>query len=128
MDGISVNNVAIPAKNVEANKPLTDKDIINYVIDKKIEENSLERTPQQDTFVAGSSVKSLAAVNVSTKDIATGIGTATAILVGLKQLAQAGFDVWDTFVERFGKPKTIEEEQVLRAILAPNVNKANNAA
>jgi propanediol dehydratase large subunit len=125
MDGISLNNVAVPANNVEANRKLSDKDIINYVIDKKIEENSFERTPQQDSFAMSDNSKSfIAAAKVSPKDVAEGIGVATSILLGLKQLAQAGFDVWDTFVERFGKPKTPEEEQALREILAPNVNNA----
>jgi hypothetical protein len=122
MDGISLNNAAVPAKNMEANKKLSDKDVINYVIDKKLEENSLARCPQQDTFTTGDNVKCLAAVKISPKEVAADIGAATSILIGLKQLAQAGFDVWDTFVDRFGKPKTPEEEQALKAILAPNTN------
>jgi propanediol dehydratase large subunit len=125
MNGISLNNVAVPANNVEASRKLSDKDIINYVIDKKIEENSLERNPQQDCFAMSDNPKCfIAASKVSPKDVAAGIGVATSILIGLKQLAQAGFDVWDTFVDRFGKPKTPEEEQALRALLAPNVNNA----
>jgi propanediol dehydratase large subunit len=122
MDGIALNNVAVPAKNMEADKKLSDKDIINYVIDKKLEENSLARSPKQDTFINDDNTKCLAAVKISPKEVAADIGAATSILIGLKQLAQAGFDVWDTFVDRFGKPKTPEEEQALKAILAPNTN------
>jgi propanediol dehydratase large subunit len=126
MDGISFKNAVLPANNDLANKKLSDKDIVNYVIDKKLEENSLARSPQQDTFAMSDKPLGIVATKISPKDVATGIGVATSILIGLKQLAQAGFDVWDTFVERFGKPKTPEEEQALRALLAPNT--VNNAA
>jgi hypothetical protein len=124
MNGISANNNISMRGNNNTPKLDPDKAFVNYVIDKAIEENTLARTPEQDTFVAGANVKGCFAPpkKIAVQDVTAGLGIATSVLIALKQLAQAGFDVWDTFVDRFGKPKSAEEEKALKAFLAPNPN------
>jgi hypothetical protein len=97
----------------------TDKEFVDYIVDKTIKQNSLARTPETDEFLPMQDECKYLGAAIKPKDVAAGIGTATSILVALKGLADAGFDVWDTFVERFGKPQTKQEEQVLKMMLAP---------
>lgn len=75
----------------------------------------LERSPEMDMFASPR-----LCAKISPKDVQTGITSATAVLVALKALAEAGFDVWDMFVQKFGKPENKQEEKMLKAFLAPN--------
>jgi hypothetical protein len=98
-----------------------DKEIVDYIVDKTVEKAKLVRTPETDEFDSKPEMK-LCASKIDANEITKGIGLATSVLIALKGLAQAGFDVWDTFVERFGVPESKEEEQALKAMLAPNKN------
>ena len=75
----------------------------------------LERTPDTDDYQT-----SMLCASIKPKDVQTGLTSATAILIAFKALAEAGFDVWDMFTQKFGKPKNKQEEQALKAIFAPN--------
>lgn len=69
--------------------------------------NGLERSPEQDGFELQDTVLGASNGNVkqliSPKGAVEGISTMTAILVGLKELVNAGFDLNDLFKDRMGK-------------------------
>ncbi|MCM1338170.1 MAG: hypothetical protein NC191_00685 [Muribaculaceae bacterium] len=81
---------------------------------KQIESNNLERTPNCDEYFG-------AAYCFSPKTVANGVISLTAVVTALKTLAQTGFDIWDEFTKRFGKPESKEEEQALKAALNVDV-------
>ena len=68
--------------------------------------------PNQDEFNVGKCCYA-----ISPKNIASGVIGLTAVVTSLKTLAQTGFDIWDEFTKRFGKPESKEEEQALKAAL-----------
>ena len=123
----------INAINVNTTK-LTDTqkaEIRKAVIEHhKHKKNELQRTPNNDCFVCnnhedidnmgngalGSPAKIMASFNP-----ATAMAAATGLIVAFEKLAEAGFKVYDMFVERFGKPANKEEEAALRAALEPKV-------
>ena len=83
--------------------------------------NGLERSPEQDGFVLQDAVLGASNGNVkqfiSPKGAVEGISTMTAILVGLKELVNAGFDLNDLFKDRIGK----NDDQNANAPKAPNI-------
>lgn len=62
--------------------------------------NGLERSPNQDEYSANN--EKLLCASISPKEAVEGISSVTAVLVALKGLVNAGFDLNDLFKDRFG--------------------------
>ena len=119
MPEVNAVNLAT-VKLTDSQKAEVRKALIEHHNHKK---NDLQRTPDNDCFVCnkkedtfGSPAKIMASFNP-----AAAMATATGIIIAFEKLAEAGFKVYDMFVERFGKPANKEEEAALRAALEPKI-------
>lgn len=115
MDKVNMSNVGLN-NLTDTQKAEVRKAVVEHYKHKK---NDLQRTPDADCYVCnkteerlGSPAKVMASFNP-----AAVMATATGIILAFEKLAEAGFKVYDMFVERFGKPATKEEEMALRAAL-----------
>lgn len=115
MDKISANQQVLSTKNLSNEQKAEVRKAIVQQYQESAKENTLARSPQSDKFMMED--KCIGAVAFSPKVITeTAIGI-TAMVTALQSLAKAGFDVWDMFISRFGKPESKEEEKALKAAL-----------